>query len=120
MNAIVLYDDKCPLCRSLAGFTQRLARSQLEVHPWSEFSHSEQARKIWSEPHLMAPDRIRVIDHATVYEGTAAWEWLLMNHPSLKQLGWLASRLGMQQVTAKALEISGRRIRRICWRCPRY
>lgn len=120
MTAVILYDEQCALCRSLAAFARRLSHQELDVEPWQKFSLTSRARELWEDPGQFSADQLRVIADSQVFEGVHAWEWLLLHHPALKQIGWLAERLGLSTVTAKALQHTTHRARRACPWCPSW
>lgn len=109
--AVVYYDGNCFLCRQLASFIGNLSLG----------SSIELKSSVKTDPVSLT---VEVFDgeQPTQLDGPSAWEWLLVNHNSLKQVNWLAERLGLIKPTARVLSTTGALLRRsigsFCRRCP--
>jgi len=49
--------------------------------------------------------------------GKDAWLWLTEHHPSLREVHWLAQKLGITEVAAGAMMRGADVLRRFCFRC---
>ena len=117
VSALVLYDDTCLLCRTLAGFVQKRARAAFIVMPWRDYASS---RGIPLQVPPPKNDSLRVLLGDRMLEGTAAWDYLLENYRDMEGLNWIAQKLGLRQATAVVLERTGHALRRVlCRRCTR-
>lgn len=113
---LVLYDDNCPLCKSLALFLQK-KKSNLEFHPWEEFRRKSPEEFL--DAGKISEDKLKIWDGKTLYEGPEAWSLLLRNHPDLKSFNWLAEKLHLQEKLGQSLDWLGTRARKICLRCSK-
>ena len=52
-----------------------------------------------------------------VLVGKDAWEWILMHHPSLQEIAWVAQKLGLEKRVAQQFERGGHFVRRLCRMC---
>jgi hypothetical protein len=50
-------------------------------------------------------------------EGALAWEWLLHHHPSLRDISWLAQKLGISRTIAQGAMRGADVVRKLCFRC---
>ena len=114
---LVLYDDDCALCRTLAGFLQRRAHGAFRVKPWQEFARSPEGATGTMEK---SSSNLRVFLAGSLLEGEAAWDYLLENYHDMDGLNWIAQRLGLRRETAVVLDRAGHALRRLfCRRCSR-
>ena len=112
-EGIILYDNTCVMCRSLAGFLQK--RSAFAVMPWQDFALEQ-----GEESAGKSPATLKVLLPEALLEGTAAWDYLLENYRDMDGLNWLAQKLGLRREAAAALEHTGHALRRLfCRRCQR-
>ena len=117
LHPVVLYDDDCPLCRSLAALVAQ--RSGLRHIAWQEFQGTEAAQSILPAERLAAPaDRLRVLVQHELIEGEAAWSYLIEHFSDLAGLEWLAARTGLRSPLARGAQAAGSFLRRLCRRCP--
>lgn len=120
MAEIVLFDSDCPPCVQLARWAEKRAAGNLTFAAWDDFRGSaEGAARLEKNVRLQAADRLRVLTDSALLEGDAAWRYLVAAHPSLKSLDWLAAKLGLSPLAAKALRTAGEVVRRFCASCPR-
>jgi predicted DCC family thiol-disulfide oxidoreductase YuxK len=123
MKATVLYDDACPLCRTLAEMVGRRAEGRLCFESWQTFSsRSFEGRALASEPLDLAnsqPDRIHILVDGQMYAGVAAWEYIVNLHPDFVGLTWLAQRLGLTREIAHVVQSTAALLKRFCFRCPK-
>ena len=113
VEAVVLYDPNCRLCRELAYFMSKLCPSEfLEFVPSEEQAPKELVIKFKSgeptESSLGSEDWL---------SGISAWQWLLEHHPTLAPLHWLAEKLFIKRPAALALATGADILRKICGHC---
>lgn len=120
----VLYDETCPLCRSLAELVGRRAQGVLVFRSWQSYwiSRPEEERDDGyagdaSVPE--APDQIYLVMGQEIYGGIDAWQKMLSLHPDFSGLNWLAAQLGLARPLARVTEGTATFLRRFCSRCPR-
>ncbi len=117
---LVLYDADCSMCRFFAEVARKRASGALEFTPWQDFRSSERAVAGLSQEVREQPsDRLRLYHNNELYEDSAAWEWLLKEHPDLKGLGWIAEKMGVRHGAAKVIEKSAKTFKRFCYNCGR-
>ena len=100
-NATVYFDQNCDLCRLLADFMQRA------VDP-KQLSFAGGEENI-SAIYVVASDR--------TYTGNEAWTWLLLHHPRLSTLRWLAVKLNLTEATSHTMARGAHMLRRFCRNC---
>ena len=109
---IVLYDQDCYLCRSFAGFAEKLVDNEMTFESWQSYKERSGSE--------LESDKLRVLlADGNLIEAEQAWEWLLLEHPKLKPLGWVAEKLGISKQTAKAIRKSGDTLRIFCRKCKK-
>jgi len=114
----VLFDGDCSLCRTLATLLARSAPSSLSFSPWQTFvTDATLSRGLSAELKERPADVLRVWDGQVLLEGRAAWAMLIAKTPSLKSLGWLAQRLGLEDQTATIVMKTAGALKRFCARC---
>ena len=117
---LVLFDAGCPLCVDLAQWAERRADGALRFASWDDFRASVEGEARLSADELAQPgDRLKVLTAAGLIEGDAAWAFLVEAHPALRGLDWLAGRIGLLPLAAKALRTAGDLLRAFCSRCRR-
>jgi hypothetical protein len=105
-HVVVRYDSACSLCTTLAGFMgQRVAKEQMTFEP------SETPRPEQLEIEMM------IEGQKVELSGKDAWLWLTEHHPSLREVHWLAQKLGITGVAAGAMMRGADVLRRFCFRC---
>lgn len=102
-NAVLYYDGECSLCKTLAEFTLRRCRGRIEIAPWSG----------------EVLETIALKKEGTLFKGREAWEQMLMLDPYLKQLHWLARKIGLSSVLAGSLMSLSKGAKRMCRGCSR-
>ena len=113
---LVIFDDKCALCRSLAAFAQERSGEGMDFMAWSAFRALPEAQDL-ELPQDDQLTRLQVLQGETLHQGPEAWRLVLRHYPDLKGLSWLAKKLGLEGVTAEAMEQSGRAARLFCGSC---
>jgi hypothetical protein len=106
-RVVVLYDGGCSLCKLLANFSRERMRDVTDV----VFSPN-------AEPNpkdLVV--QIRDDGVITTMTGRNAWSWLLEHHPSLRQVHWLAAKLGLTAEVSATMRRSADFLRKFCLRC---
>lgn len=112
---IVLFDDNCSLCRSLAIFLHQRTKGSISVSSWQEFSQKTDICAEWQQKKA---DKLRVYIKSSLLEGEEAWQFILNNYEDIAPLRWLAQKLGLEKKTATLLNKGGNRIRKLfCRRC---
>ena len=106
-RVVVRYDAACSLCTMLAGFMgQRVSSNQMAFQP----SERPNPENVMIE---------MVIDDQKIeLSGKAAWVWLTENHPSMRELHWLAQKIGIVEAAAASMMRGADLLRRFCFRCP--
>ena len=107
LDAIILFDDQCPMCRNLASLAARKAPRDLAFRSWQEFTGHTDER----------PDALGLWDGQQLLSGAPAWKALLAKHPALGGLNWAAARLNLTDQTATTLSTVSRLVRNLCTRC---
>jgi predicted DCC family thiol-disulfide oxidoreductase YuxK len=120
----VLYDETCPLCRSLAELLGRRAQGALLFRSWQSYWSSRPLEDAGDElsadaPVPEAPDQIYLVMGRDIYGGIDAWQRMLGLHPDFAGLNWLAAQLGLARPLARVTEGTATFLRRFCSRCPR-
>lgn len=113
---ILLYDGRCSLCTSLAGFVHKRTKGEILIKSWQEFSQS----KNHAFQHLknQEADKLRIFKDNSILEGRAAWKYLLNTYSDLASISWIAKRLGIEEQTSAFLEKGGHTLRRLwCRNC---
>jgi hypothetical protein len=105
--AILIYDDKCPLCTQLAQLVGRRSDGLVHIRPWSALEVEDN----------IAPQSIVLITQNQELIGKAAWEELLSIHPDLSGLTWIAERLGLKSALVSTVSGAAQFARRICRSC---
>lgn len=106
--AVVRFDSECSLCRMLADFMgQRVSSDDIIFEP----STAAVVRHLQVEV-FKDQQSILLVD-------SEAWSWLLQEHPTLKELNWVAQKLGIHSATALTLQRSAEFLRKFCLRCRR-
>lgn len=106
LNVVVHYDSACSLCTTLAGFMgQRVPKEQMTFEP-SETPRPEQLTI-----------EMMIEGQKAELSGKEAWLWLTEHHPSLREVHWLAQKLGITEVAAGAMMRGADVLRRFCFRC---
>ena len=49
--------------------------------------------------------------------GRDAWAWLLEHHPSLRDIHWIATKIGLTGEVSGVMMRGADMLRRFCWRC---
>jgi predicted DCC family thiol-disulfide oxidoreductase YuxK len=104
-KAIIFYDENCYFCKTIAYFI-----SNLTPHGLYLLQPAEKDFKESLHIQVLKPQE-------TLLNGENAWQWLLENHPALKQLNWLAERLRLVKPVAKTINRSTTFIRKYCKTC---
>ena len=102
-NAVLYYDGECTLCKTLAEFTLKRCRGEIEIAPWSGEKLATIALEI----------------EGRTYQGRHAWEHLLLLDPYFKQLNWLAKKIGLTTVLASSLMTLSMGMKKVCRSCNR-
>jgi hypothetical protein len=104
---LVIYDGGCPLCVILADFSRKKMAHVTGVG----FAASAE-----SNPREL---EVQISDDASVRKlsGKEAWSWLLENHPSLREIHWLASKLGLTSEVSAVMKRGTEFLRTFCLRC---
>jgi hypothetical protein len=105
----IFFDKNCFLCRSLAHF---ISRSSAKVNIHLEPSLEEVPKDLMIRINSVGVDPVDLF-------GEAAWHWLLLNHPSLQSLNWLAEKIGIQKKTSRVLYKTTDFLRHTCRNCPK-
>ena len=104
-TAIIFFDENCYFCKMLAQFISKLTPKGL---------YSLQSAPAGFQDSLnvtvLKPEKSH-------FKGALAWEWLIENHPTLKQVHWLAERLHLVTPIAKTINRSTTFIRKYCKSC---
>lgn len=117
---IVFFDENCPLCRQLAAFVQRRALPGMRFCGWQSVAQNAEGREQMPDINWTLPaNELRVWYPGGLLEGTAAWAFLIAQHPDLSALDWLARRLGLVNEAAQLLRGAAGLLRALCPRCPR-
>jgi hypothetical protein len=118
---LVLFDDDCPMCRSLAELVVKRAPAAFSAVAWQEFRASAlAAERVGPDAAALPADTLRVLTPSALLTGLDAWSHLLERHPDLAPLGWLAAQLGVTTPAARTLARSGALLRSLlCRACPR-
>ena len=123
MKATVLYDEACPLCRTLAEMVGRRAEGKLHFESWQTFSsRGSEGLELASDPSQISkshPDRIHILVDGQMYAGAAAWEYIVSLHPDFVGLTWMAQRLGLTREIAHVVQSTAALLKRFCFRCPK-
>ena len=120
----VLYDESCPLCRSLAELVHRRAQGVLHFVSWQSYWQEAKSGHSGQETFeqnrtISPPDRIHLVIGSDIYAGVDAWQRMLSMHPDFAGLNWLAAQLGLTRPLARVTESTAAFLRRLCSRCPR-
>ena len=116
-NNIILFDETCKPCKTLAELAARRAGPGLSFVSWQIFRVTEAAQGLPEVLLKKSADQLRVWTGSALIEGDEAWRFLLASHPDLAALNWLAVKLGLSQGTARAMQRSGGLLRRLCRKC---
>ena len=116
---LLIYDSRCLLCKDLAFLVSKRSHNRIEIQAWTSFLDSEMAKK-HSLTEEIATKSIAVVHDNKLYLDTNAWLLILEHYPDLRPINWLASKLGLQEITAKTLNYSSRAARMFCSNCPSY
>lgn len=107
LGAVVRYDSRCALCSMLADFSQRKMQGVEGV--------------IFAPSQEQNPDQLHVELQVegvkTTLAGPQAWSWLLAQHPSLRELQWIASKIGLTAQAGRVLHYGTGWLRKFCLRC---
>ncbi len=117
---LLLYDDECMLCRTLAG---AIESQKIQTKPWQahapqsfhEIKHDIQdIGLIPVNPRTLEPE------NEALRTGPEAWEILIAVQPQLQAWAWIAGRLGLSpQKSAKILQRGAHALRALCPKCPK-
>ncbi len=113
----VVFDDKCSLCSLLAEYLKKKGSPSFEILKYTDFLISHQ-QNLAAEPRPLKPENLGLIKEGRVYWGAEAWENIILSHPTLSSLSWLAQKIGVIKVTATMINSGSHIIRRLCFRCP--
>ena len=108
----VIYDGQCPMCRSLAHY---LGRRGLIYESREDFCKKNPSLNYCRENQGF---ELATWNGEQLFVGNAAWQRLLNQEPTLKELNWLATKLNLIPSVSKALRFVGHAARRLCRRCP--
>ena len=111
-NLLVVYDEKCWFCRTLAQMILSKYPHRLRIMPWSDF-RSEIADESLPE----SPQELAILFDSKLHFGQDAWNLLIQSLPALNTLDWLARKAGVTKGLAPVMEKQGQRIRKLCFRC---
>jgi hypothetical protein len=103
----VFYDGGCPLCVMLADFSRKKMAHVTDV----SFSASAEP----NPPEIVV--QIRSENMIRNLVGKDAWSWLLEHHPSLREIHWVASKLGLTSEVGAVMRRSTDFLRKFCLRC---
>ena len=117
MDVIVLFDQTCSLCRSLAGLMEKRSSQTLKFCSWRDFKSCPPKELLGA--YLVAESELGLWDGSVLHTGEAAWKLLMEKHPDLQSLLWLAEKLGLSvQQVGKVAQFTGHAARRLCLGCP--
>lgn len=123
-HPIIVYDDHCTLCSRLAHWSEVRLDGKVRFEPWSSYcsrlENNPEANSLDSPCREGRREQLLYIDGNTLKTGTQAWEFLLQNHPSLRELRWLAQKLGFEpQIAAHLGRAAGWLKSAWCRSCPK-
>ena len=105
-SSVVRFSAECALCKILAQFMQQRVSIDDIVFVASDTPHPEQLVVEACEGGVK-----------TRYSGAEAWQWLLERHPALKEIHWVAQRLGIVPASAKSMARGADFLRKFCFNC---
>jgi len=112
MGVVVLFDNYCVVCRTLASILQNNLPRDWQVIAWQESQlaeHSFEAR----------PNELQILNQGQLLSGTDAWNFLIEHAPQMKAYQRMASRIGIAPPRqAQFLRFLGHSLRRLCPGCP--
>ena len=117
---VLLYDEDCYLCKMLAQIAARkLSSSNIRCESWQKYKNTPEAQQLLPQDILSKDaDKLRLICPNGLKEGKEVWLWLLETYPDLKTLGWLASKLGLSNLTVSFFYYGSTSIRKMfCFKC---
>ena len=113
-STTVFYDQDCPLCRTLAQFMDKKVGSEISFISWQLYQGMQSCPE---EHRALKPNTLRVWNGHALLDENEAWRFLLESHPQLATLNWLSQKLGISKEVSGALNWTGKKARKICFKC---
>ncbi len=111
---ILVFDNDCALCTSLAQFVSQRAR--IEIQSWADYRLGSSVHPLEIN-HKPGSKQLIIIDAGIHHVGVDAWEWLLLHYRDLAALSWLAQRLHLTRTAAASMQSAAYRTRKWCHWC---
>ncbi|HYX36977.1 MAG TPA: hypothetical protein VE954_28080 [Oligoflexus sp.] len=112
MDVVVLFDNYCAVCRTLASILDSNPPRGWRVLAWQESKMSEHS-------HEARPNELQILHQGHVLSGLEAWNFLITHAPQMRAYQRMASRIGIAPPRqAQFLRFLGHSLRRLCPACP--
>lgn len=106
-RVVVQYDGACPMCVMLADFSRKKMADDAGV----EFRPSPEEHPQQIVVQIMESGVLKSL------AGRDAWSWLLEHHPSLRDIHWIASKIGLTSEVSGVIMRGADMLRKFCMRC---
>jgi predicted DCC family thiol-disulfide oxidoreductase YuxK len=111
VSVVVLFDNYCLVCRTLAFILQNNLPHGWQVLAWQKSQLAELSTEA-------RPNELQIFDQGQLLSGHEAWIFLIEHAPQMKAYQRMASRIGIAPPRqAQFLRFLGHSLRSLCLGC---